>query len=201
MLNIGPMNDSALVRACLDRDLKAWSMLVDKYSNLVSTSIKNRVKRYGVSLPAQDIEDIRQDVFASIWKDNKLSAVTNRDNISYWLAIVSGNKAILHLRKKETRLSQDSLSIDDIDADELSQILPLNMISPGDETIKNEISSKIDEAIELLSVREKLIIKLNLVYDKKYHEIADMLGLPKGTVSNYIKRAKERLKRHLRDLK
>jgi predicted transcriptional regulator len=43
------------------------------------------------------------------------------------------------------------------------------------------------------------MIELHLTHDKRYDEIADLLGVPQGTVSSYIKRARERLKTAIKD--
>ena len=194
-------NDRSIVEACIKKDLAAWATFVKKYSRLVSLSIENRTKKYGFSLSNQDVEDIRQNVFALIWKNNKLADVTNRDDISYWLSIVSGNEAMIYLRRKERHEIQNPLSLSDkIDGKEFSEIIPSDILNPYDETAKNEASHKIDEAIESLPAKEMLMIKLNLIYGKKYYEIADMIDIPRGTVSSYIKRAKKKLKEKLKNL-
>ena len=195
-------DDLSLVEACIKRDLAAWSYFVKKYSNLISISIKNRVKRYGIALPGQEIEDIRQDVLGLLWKERKLEDVRNRANITYWLAVVSGNMAIRYLRKKHTDCPVKTISIfDRINEKEVAELLPSSGTLASDELSKNEISGKIDDAIESLPQKEKLIIKLELLHGKKYHEIADILKLPRGTVSSYIKRAKETLRKNLKDFK
>ncbi len=194
-------NDRSIVESCIKRDLVAWGIFVKKYSRLVSISIENRAKKYGFNLSRHDVEDIRQDVFTLIWENNKLTAVTNRDDVSYWLSIVSGNMAVDHLRKKEIRQMQNSLSLfNKINEEELVQIIPANTVNPADEAAKFEISCKIDEAIESLPAKEKLIIKMNFIHNKKYHEIAGILGMPNATVSSHIRRAKEKLKENLKNL-
>ncbi|MCX5712614.1 MAG: sigma-70 family RNA polymerase sigma factor [Candidatus Omnitrophica bacterium] len=194
-------NERALIDGCVKRDLAAWGVFVRKYSNLVSVAVENRAKKYGFYLIPQDIEDIRQNVFTLIWQDNKLSGVENSDSIAYWIAIVAGNEAMAHLRKRETRESEKAVSIfDKIDEKELAEVLPSDVISPADEAARNEISAKIDDAIKKLGPKERLIIKLHLIHNKKYHEISKMLNIPKGTVSSYVKRAKEELKERLKKL-
>lgn len=189
-------NDLRLVEACLQKDLAAWANLVKKYSPLVYISIENRLKKYGISASHHDLEDIRQNIFADIWRCNKLEAVINRNDISYWISILSGNAAIEYFRGTSARQAQKTVSIfEKIDERELSEILPSQNLSPKDELAKAEIKVRVEEAIELLPDREKLMVKLHFIYDKKYHEIADILGVPAGTVSSYIKRAKEKLKK------
>ncbi|MFA5084887.1 MAG: hypothetical protein WC482_00805, partial [Candidatus Omnitrophota bacterium] len=72
-------DDPRLIEACLKKDLIAWSNLIKKYSGLVYISIENRLNKYGISASVHDIEDIRQNIFSDIWKDGKLSNITNRN--------------------------------------------------------------------------------------------------------------------------
>jgi len=192
--------DPYLIEACLKKDLAAWSTLVKKYSGLVYVSIENRLKKYGLDASSQDIEDIRQNIFSDIWKNGKLSQITNRDDISYWIAILSGNAAVGHFRSKGARQLQNTVPLSHkIDERELDEILPSGIPGPNDELARAETEERIDLAIESLPAGEKLMIKLHLIHNKKYHEIAEFLGVPRGTVSSYIKRAKRKLKEALKD--
>lgn len=191
-------NDSHLVEACIRKDISAWSQLVKKYSRLIYISIENRLKKYNLSASRHDIEDIRQDVFADIWKNNKLESVVNRNDISYWLAILSGNAAVGHFRIASDRQARNTISLSQkLDDRELHEILPSGALSQNDELARAETQTLIDKAIRSLPKKEKLMIKLHLIHDKKYREIAGMLGLPEGTVSSYIKRAKGKLRKKL----
>ncbi len=193
-------NDRYLVEACIRRDLESWSNLVKKYSPLVYISVENRLKKYGIDAARHDIEDIKQNIFADIWKNNKLSSVTGRDDISYWFAIVSGNAAMEYFRSRAARQARKTVSLfNKIEEKELGELLSSEALSPKGELARAETEGKIDEAIESLPEKEKLMIKLYLIHDKKYHEIAAILGVPKGTVSSYIKRAREKLKEALKD--
>lgn len=201
MRNISTDDDSELVAACLDRDTAAWSDFIKKYSPLIYASIGKRLKIYGIILPCHDIEDIRQNVLTALWRGRKLEGVKNRKNISYWLAIVSGNIAIEYIRRKRRLEPHAGLPISGkIGEMEISDLLPSDSPAPSDAVIGKEISEKVKSAIERLPVKERLVIKLNVLHDKKYCEIADILHLPAGTVSSYVKRAKERLKKYLKDL-
>ena len=193
-------NDPYLIEACIKKDLAAWGVLVKKYSGLIYTSIENRLKKYGLNASIHDIEDIRQNIVSDIWKNSELSHITNRDNISYWIAVLSGNAAVEHFRSREARQLRNTVPLyHKIDEEELNEIFPSDIPGPNDELARAEAEDRIDLAIESLPAREKIMIKLHLIHDKKYHEIAEFLGVPKGTVSSYIKRAKEKLKEALRN--
>ena len=197
---MGHKTDRHLIEACIRKDLAAWADLVKKYSPLVCLSIENRLKKYGISAARHDIEDINQNIFADIWKNNKLLSVTNRDDISYWVAVVSGNAAMEYFRSRSARQARKTISLfDKIEEKELSELLSSEALNPEDELARAETEAKIDEAIESLPEKEKLMMKLHLIHDKKYHEIAEILNIPNGTVSSYIKRAREKLKEALKD--
>ncbi len=176
-------DDSALVERCISRDPVAWDALVGKYSCLIKDAVYNRARKYGTFLPRHDIEDITQDVLTAIWKGDKLSTIKNRKDISCWLAIVSGNAAAQYLSDKD-------------DTDTLGEEETVCASAPPND----EALSAIEEAIEKLPPKERLIFQLYIIHDKKYREIADMLDIPKGTVSSYIKRSKGRLKKKLKFL-
>lgn len=196
-----PEDDRGLVRTCIRKDLKAWSLLIARYSRLVGLAASERLKKYGFILPKEDIEDIRQEVFASIWSEDKLKSVSGLADISHWLAVVSGNMAIDRIRRSRQREHLRTIPIYKKFKDKfLSDILPSRVLRIENDTAETELGRRIDGAIEGLSGREKLIIKLHLIHGKTHAEIVEILGLPRGTVCSCIKRAKDKLKTVLKDL-
>ncbi len=172
---------------------------VKEYSKLVYTAIRNRLKKCGLDLPHEEILDIMQDTLTHIFESGKLDTIRSRDSIPYWIAIVSGNAAMQHLRLKRRAEPEEPISIFTKAGDcELIDILPCCGLSPSEELDRGDLSEKLDSALESLPDRERLIIKLNLLHDKKYEEISEILNIPIGTVSNYIKRAKDKLKKALK---
>ncbi len=178
-------SDHSIVESCISDDPNAWSLLVRKYSRLIYSSISNRLRRYNFQSSYQDIEDIRQDVLISLWGKRKLNSIRNRQNISRWLAVVSGNAAVGYMRSKRFKEVRATVSLYDICSDMPSQF---------DYTIREENSKRMTEAIGALPTREKLMVTMAVYDDKKYFEIANMLNIPMGTVASCLKRARERLK-------
>ena len=193
--------DLGLVEACIKRDLVAWSILVKKYSRLIYVSIENRLNKYGLRLSVQDIEDIKQNVISRLWEGGKLEDVKNRNNITYWLSIVSGNMALEYARKiRSSEPLKISLTEESDEVKNLIDTIPAHSSGPDDACNGAQIRKRIKKAIDSLPAREKLIIKLNMFHEKKYQEISRMLDLPAGTVSSYIRRAKEKMRKNLKDL-
>ncbi|MFH1190376.1 MAG: sigma-70 family RNA polymerase sigma factor [Candidatus Omnitrophota bacterium] len=172
--------------------------IVRKYSNLVYTAIDRRLKGYGIVLPREDILDIRQEVLISLWEGKKLDTIRDTDSIPYWIAIVSGNTAIQYIRRTRRIEPEKPIPLSDkLESAGIIDMIPSSGMDPSEELDKYELSGRIDDAIDSLPVKEKLIVKLNLLHGKKYSEIAEILRLPAGTVSNCILRAKEKIKAHL----
>ncbi len=183
-------DDAPLVEACLGKDPQAWARLVKKYTPLISASIAERLRKYGFNPRCEDTDEMRQNVLTSLWEKDKLQSVRNRKSIAFWLAIVSGNEAIDHMRRKIAGGHPKLIDISEIDED----------IGHNDDVRPQvaELSERVEKHIDQLPLKEKLATKLNLIHGMEYKEISEILGMPIGTVSSYIRRAKERIKTGLR---
>lgn len=193
-------DDAHLIRSCIEQDHSAWDFFTKKYSRLILSSISNRLRKYGIYPKNDDLREIQQDILSLLWESGKLAEIRNPESLKYWLAVVSGNIALQYIKKEAriTRLVPVSLS-ETIGNTELVELLPSGTSTPSQEIDRSELAGKIDEAIESLPPKEKLILKLNMLHGKKYEEIALIIALPRGTVSNCVNRAKEKLKKKLRD--
>jgi RNA polymerase sigma-70 factor (ECF subfamily) len=194
-------DDGAILGGCVAGDEDAWRALVARYTNLMSIAIRRRLKTYTITLPPADIDDIRQNVLESLWKSGSLRQVRSADSLSYWLAMCCGNAAVDYMRKKRHLDPPASLPMSiAADGPDIIDLIPSPDPGPQEHLDADEMSRIIAKAIELLPVKERLIMKLRLVHDKKCDEIAELLHLPRGTVLSYMKRARERLKKYLKNL-
>ena len=190
--------EDGLIEACVGRDETAWARFVAKYSPLITGSAIRCLRKCAFQVPLNEVEDIRQEVLSSIWKDGKLSRLKDRSSVAPWLAIVTVNTVINYIKKMGLGTPAGPLSFfGRTRSMELAETLASPGDGPGEGLLRKESSGKLDGAIEKLPYKEKLIMKLFLFHDKKYHEIAGMLGMPKGTVSSHIKRARERLRKDI----
>jgi RNA polymerase sigma-70 factor (ECF subfamily) len=194
-----------LVQNCIKRDKRAWDIFVERYSKVVFWAIRDRLKRFGYNFDEGDIEDIHQDVFISLWSDNKLAQVKDRAKVAGWLAMVAGNAAIDYFKKMKRQSPPNSLSLyeeiyksGDGGDRTLEDILPSQDAGPGKQAHLNDVLKLIDSAVESLKPKEKAAIRLNLLHGMKHRDIAEALKLPVNTVSTTIARAKESLKEKLK---
>jgi len=192
---MGTEPEDALIEACVRRDESAWRRFVARYSPLITAAALKCLRKCAFDLPLDEVEDIRQEVFSSIWRYDRLSALKDRRSVAPWLAIVTVNTTINYVKKMGLGTPAGPLSLfGRTRRMELAENLASQADGPADELLKGESSEKISRAIERLPHKERLVMKLQLFHGKRYREIAAMLGMPEGTVANCINRAKDRLR-------
>ena len=83
--------------------------------------------------------------------------------------------------------------------EELERTLPNQEPTPEKNLLREERKRIIQEAIQELPERYRHVILLRHMEEKSYDEIADILGLPLGTVKAQIFRAREMLNQKLKE--
>jgi len=185
----------SLIDACLNKDEEAWGNFVSHFKGLVGWAACDRLKRWHIAFTNEDIEDIRQQVFSSIWAKGSLSGVKDCKIIGSWLAVVAGNRAYNYMRTKK-----------DLDPVYLNTAFNQNVTTDrvqdrkdGYAALKSaELKSLISDFIKRLPPQKQAILTLNYIYGKKHREIAEILKIPINTVSTIMKRAKEDLQVELK---
>ena len=180
------MNEQEIIKRCLAKDKKAWSLFIDKYSRLVYWAIHRQLSIAKLEHSQADIDDIFQEVFLTILKGDKLFQLKNPRKLSGWLAMIAPSRAVDFMRQKISR--GQSLNLDDL------------VFKDGDfkqDIFDRDISALLREIIGGLANKERIVISLNLLEDKTHKEIAQILGIPVNTVSTVVVRAKEKLRKEL----
>ncbi len=117
------MDDLKFVQACVKGDKQSWNEFLSRYSRLIYNYIYSVLSVKGSSLPAEQIEDIFQEIFYSLIKDNykKLATYQGRNacTLASWLRQVTINFTIDYLRKLKPTVSidieiEEGLSLKDI---------------------------------------------------------------------------------------
>lgn len=189
------LNDSQLINHCLDKNHRAWTEFVERFSKLIYWAIKDKLKRWGYTFKEQDVEDIYQEIFTKLWQGSRLKEIRNSKKISGWLVMVSGNGAIDYFRRKNKEAPNRYNHIEI----ELDEDLTLSNDNPLQVLYTREIKEILESALESLTSRERITITLSHLYRKKHREIAELLNIPLNTVSTIISRTKERLKDKLKE--
>jgi RNA polymerase sigma-70 factor (ECF subfamily) len=175
--------EQKLIQDILGGNREAFSELIDRYKRLVSHIVYKMIKPY------EDRQDISQDVFVKVYQN--LGNFNGDCKLSSWIGRISYNACLNHLGKKQAELWDDvspELSIDTIPS---SDGLLENEIELGD------IAKRIRDEINLLPHPYNVIVTLFHLDDMTYQEIAEITGMPDGTVKSYLFRARKLLRERL----
>lgn len=203
--NLSEQPDCELIESCIKKDKRAWDIFVERYSKLVLWAVRDRLTRFRYNFDNDDVEDIHQEVFVSLWSANKLVQIKDRRKVAGWIAMVAGNAAIDYFKKMKRQMPPNAISIFEEaissaegEGETLEELLPAKIGNPSREFHLNELRAMLDATLESLAPKEKMVIKLNLLHGMKHREIAEALKLPINTISTIIARTKGELKERLK---
>lgn len=194
-----------LIDRCIKGDKRAWDEFVGRYSKLVFWAVKHRLGRFGYNFSEEDVKDIHQDVFFFVYTKRKLAQLKDKSKVAGWLAMVAATCAADYMRNSRRQSPPDAMSIYaniNRNGDEfaLEGTIAADAQDPPSELDRAELKGVAQRTINALPAKERLILTLNLLENKKHREISEMLNMPANTVSTIISRAKEELKRRLEDI-
>lgn len=124
-----------------------------------------------------DANDIVSEVFIKFFR--RIKKDHNIQDISFYLYKSVKNQCLTHLKAQKK-----DFSIDDMDWD--SAMYHYEVRNPESELINRELSLQIEEAINNLPPRRKLIYKMVVIDGLKYKEAAEILDLSVKTIENHL---------------
>ena len=133
--------------------------------------------------------DVTQEVFIKVYKS--LHKYSSEYKFSTWLYRIAHNAAIDHMRR-------NSVVPQSIEAENADGTYQLQLESPQPSPEKNremsEWRTEIDTVVKCLPPAYRDLIVLRHGRDLSYDEIAEVTGLPLGTVKNRLFRAREMMR-------
>ena len=104
--------------------------------------------------------------------------------------MVAANCALNYCRNKRDGLLRKEFSLEKVHSADCG----------ADEAIdQQKLHNILERIFSYLPVRERIILKLNYLYDKTHLDIGKLLKMPTNTVSSIIKRTKEKLRLELKN--
>jgi RNA polymerase sigma-70 factor (ECF subfamily) len=176
--------DSELVQSTLAGRDSGFEELVHRYQRPIAAYVYRMVGDYDAAL------DLTQEVFIKVYAS--LSRYRPEFKFSTWIYKIAHNAAIDHLRRHATREAVASSETDRAEATVESRSL-----SPEQESERTERCSEIETVVQMLPAPYRELILLRHSQDLSYEEIAEVTGLPLGTVKNRLFRAREAMREHL----
>ncbi len=170
------------IEAVKNGDAGSYDFLVSKYMKRV-VSIA-----WGIVRNASDAEDLAQEAFVKAFRT--IGRFRSGEPFGPWIFRIVTNLALDTL-KHRTRFRHEEISETEPAARRDGADLP---------ALSNELSRRIDDAIESLPEMQRVVARLHLVEQFDHSEIADMTGLTQGTVRSHLSLARGKLKEKLADL-
>lgn len=154
---------------------------------------KQNVKSIIRLITKQDNEDLEQEVYLKIWKNQ--NKYTEQGSLKSWVNTVAKNVAKDYLKSAWFKNTKNS----DNDEYTLDSITDKKSL-PDDNIISIERQQRIISAIEELKPKLKETVMLCEIQGYTYEEVAKKLNCPIGTVKSRIFNAKKELAEKLSDL-
>ncbi len=174
-------DDNNLVQRIQSGDLDAFKTLMDTY--------ETRVYRLALRFTGNvaDAEDVTLEIFHGIYKS--ISKFRGSSSLGTWIYRVAMNHCLEFRRKRRL----DVVPYDD----ELALTTTNWRHDPVQSATRQELSEKVDAAINSLSPLHRDVIVLHELQGLTYQEVAATLNVPVGTVKSRLSNAFKRLREQL----
>jgi RNA polymerase sigma-70 factor (ECF subfamily) len=179
--------DPELLKRCLAGDSTAWEELLRAHTRKVYNLC------YRFSGQGGDAEDLAQEVFIKVFQTLR-SYDPAQGSFRTWLNRVARNHLVDHYRRTRKDRLTSSIEDEPVQLEEK----PAAGTSPVERVEWRERKELLQAALDRLSPDMREAVILRDLQDLDYQEIAQVLGVPEGTVKSRINRGRLELARVLK---
>jgi RNA polymerase sigma-70 factor (ECF subfamily) len=166
------LSDNELVELCMEGDHRAYETLVRKYQQILYVTA---CQITGDQIAAKDVV---QNVFIKAWQ--KLATFDKRFRYFSWLYRITVNES---LNQKRDNHTDEELPVD----------LSHNS-DPHQDMETQESNIRLQEAIEMLPMDQRMVLYLKYFDDLPYRDIAYILEIDESLVKSRLYAARIRLR-------
>ena len=178
--------DAALIERARGGDLPAFNQLVARHERAVF----NVALRYMRS--RELAEDVTQEAFLRAWRSLDSFRNDAGEGFRAWLLRIAANRALDVLRAKSRRPAD---SLDSRLDDEESAWEPEGRDeAPLDFAVRGDLGARLEQVLGQIHPDQRLVVILSDIHGHAYDEIAEIAGVPIGTVKSRINRGRARLR-------
>jgi RNA polymerase sigma-70 factor, ECF subfamily len=163
------MDDDELIARLAGGDDAALRELFTRHAPWLASRLR-------AALPPSDVEDVLQETFLAVWKNAK--TYRPQGQAGGWLWVIARRQAALLLRRRGPAAA--SLA----DAPELEA-------DPAERALAR---AELQAAASTLGGPEREVWRLRYVEDRPVAEVAELTGVPEGTVKSRANRARRLLR-------
>ncbi|MBS1687647.1 MAG: sigma-70 family RNA polymerase sigma factor [Bacteroidetes bacterium] len=176
------MDDHILVASFKNESTreKAFTDLVTKYQERLYWHIRRMVIEH------EDTNDILQNMFIKVWKN--LAEFREESNLYTWLYRIATNETLTWLEQQKRRTSVSLSDNESAFADKL-------VAQKGFDS--NKIEWRLQQAIQSLPEKQKLVFNLRYYDEMPYDEMANVLGTSAGALKASYHHAVKKVQAYL----
>ncbi len=170
----------------------AFNELVQRHDRIVFALAARYVNS------AEDAKDIFQEVMIRVFRG--LPAFRLQSEFSTWLHRITVNVCLTHRSRSRSDTHVPLASPESGDGSAGDIQIPDSTAGPDDATINADTVRHIEQALQALSPRQRMVFTLRHFEGHSLREIARTLRCTEGTVKRYLFIATRRMREQLQDL-
>jgi RNA polymerase sigma-70 factor (ECF subfamily) len=174
-----PAEDLKAVRACLDGEAEAFSLLLSRYETMVYNLVLRIVRQ------REEAQDITQEAFLNAY--THLADFDQSRSFAGWLFGIARNQALYRLRGLKHR----EVACDTLEEHGSSEA------STGDKAEVKELEREVLKCLDALPEKYRSVLVMRHMLERTYQEISDMLSMNLGTVKTNIHLGRKMLREKL----
>jgi RNA polymerase sigma-70 factor (ECF subfamily) len=175
--------DNRLIADCLKGDTAAFGQLVRRYQDRLYNTVYRLVDN------AEDAQDVVQEAFLNAYQS--LDSFKGHSEFFTWLYRIAYNTAISLKRKQRVTLS---LSAGRNGEGGVEPLDDSQQAGPGQNLERVEEERRVQHALNRLSPEHRMVLILKDMEGQKYEAMAEILGVPIGTIRSRLHRARAELR-------
>jgi RNA polymerase sigma-70 factor, ECF subfamily len=167
------MDDDELIASLASGDDTALRQLFDRHAPWLAARLRG-------ALPPDDVEDVLQETFLAVWKNAK--TYQPRGAPAAWLWVIARNQAALLRRHR----GQPAAPLPDE--------LPDEIHTEEAALTRADLETAAAAALGPPGAPERDVWRLMYLEDRPVAEVAELMGIPEGTVKSRAHRARRLLR-------
>jgi RNA polymerase sigma-70 factor (ECF subfamily) len=186
--------DRALIARAQSGDHAAFRQLVERHQRRAFAIALGLVR------DENDARELVQDAFLRVYKG--LASFQGGSSFFTWLYRIITNLSIDLIRKPGHRMAElDDSKLDGEDPQEAEFPLlsRIDGADPADVVRRREIASRLQQALDALPSYHRGVIIMREIEGLSYEEMAQVMGVSKGTIMSRLFHARQKLQRALAD--
>ena len=172
------INDQHYINLIIEGDTNAFSVLVDRYKDLVYTLTMRMLKN------REEAEEVSQDTFIKVYKS--LNKFKGDSKFSTWIYKIAYNASLDRLKKNRKHFN-------DVAIDEFTEHQVKTIDNALDNLESEEQSKAIQDCIALLPSEDGFLLTLYYFDEMSLEEISQTVELTSNNVKVKIFRARKKL--------